>query len=55
MTPDEFRSAGHELVDWVADYLDGADRYPVLSSVAPGWVRAQLRPPLRRSRSRSPR
>ena len=22
MTPDEFRKAGHELVDWIADYRE---------------------------------
>src|SRR5579884_3690654 len=35
MTSDEFRTAGHALVDWIADYLEHSDRYPVLSRVAP--------------------
>ena len=39
---DEFRAAGHRLIDWVADYLDGVDRYPVLAQVKPGDVAAQL-------------
>jgi aromatic-L-amino-acid decarboxylase len=37
-TSDEFRSAGHRIIDWVADYLDGVERYDVLSRVKPGDV-----------------
>src|SRR5712671_3257953 len=33
-----FRRHGHELVDWIADYLDHADRYPVLSRIKPGDI-----------------
>jgi aromatic-L-amino-acid decarboxylase len=32
----EFRRHGHSLVEWIADYLEHSDRYPVLSRVAPG-------------------
>jgi len=39
---DEFREAGHRLIDWVADYLDGVDRYDVLSRVQPGDVERAL-------------
>lgn len=39
---DEFRAAGHRLIDWIADYLDGVDRYDVLSRVRPGEVAAQF-------------
>ena len=35
MNSDEFRKSGHALVDWIADYLEHSDRYPVLSRVAP--------------------
>src|SRR5260370_320814 len=35
---DDFRAAGHRLIDWIADYLDGVDRYDVLSRVKPGEV-----------------
>jgi aromatic-L-amino-acid decarboxylase len=38
----DFRRHGHAMVDWIADYLEGIERLPVQSSVAPGWVRAQL-------------
>jgi aromatic-L-amino-acid decarboxylase len=34
----EFREWGHKLIDWVADYLESPDRYPVLSTVAPNDI-----------------
>ncbi|KAH3762895.1 aromatic-L-amino-acid decarboxylase [Pelomyxa schiedti] len=48
MTPDEFRKWGHALVDWVADYQSGCEKYPVKPHVMPGDVRRQLpsQPPL---------
>ena len=42
MDPSDFRQHGHALVDWIADYLDDSERYPVLSRVAPGDVRDAL-------------
>ena len=39
---DEFRRQGHELVDWIADYLDTLEERPILPSVKPGDVRAML-------------
>jgi len=42
MTPDEFRRHGHDLIDWVADYIEGIERHPVASPVGPGDVRRQL-------------
>jgi aromatic-L-amino-acid/L-tryptophan decarboxylase len=44
MTPEEFRSRGHEVVDWIADYYKRIESFPVLSQVAPGEVRASLPP-----------
>ncbi len=44
MTPDEFREGGHKVVDWVADYLERVESYPVLSRVSPGEIRAMLPP-----------
>jgi aromatic-L-amino-acid decarboxylase len=37
-----FRESGYRFVDWVADYLDGAEQYPVVSSVRPGEIKEQL-------------
>ncbi len=42
MTPEEFRSSGHDLVDWIADYLDGVGTQRVQSDVEPGEIRAAL-------------
>ena len=42
MNPAEFRKNGHALIDWIADYLAGAERYPVLSRVSPGDIRRRL-------------
>ncbi len=40
----DFRRHGHDLVEWIADYLEHADRYPVLSRNTPGAIRAALPP-----------
>jgi aromatic-L-amino-acid decarboxylase len=40
--PADFRRHGHAVVDWIAEYLAGAERYPVLPRVAPGDVRRAL-------------
>jgi aromatic-L-amino-acid decarboxylase len=42
MTSKEFRDAGKRLVDWLADYYDEVERYPVLAQVAPDQIRASL-------------
>lgn len=42
MTAEEFRAAGHALVDWVADHVEGVRDRPVLPDVAPGELRARL-------------
>lgn len=42
MDSTEFRRAGHQMIDWIADYLDGVEDRPVRSRVEPGWVRSQL-------------
>jgi aromatic-L-amino-acid decarboxylase len=47
MTSGDFRRYGHEMVDWIADYLDRVEGLPVQATVNPGEVRARLpeRPP----------
>jgi len=42
MTPDEFRQHGHQVVDWIADYYEQLETFPVLSQSAPGSIRAAL-------------
>ena len=42
MQPEEFRRHAHEVVDWIADYLEHADRYPVRSRSRPGDLAAKL-------------
>ena len=42
MTPDEFRSLGHALIEWVAAYRERLETLPVMSQVAPGDVRGKL-------------
>jgi len=37
-----FRAEGRRLVDWIARYLEGAERLPVLSPLRPGQIKASL-------------
>jgi aromatic-L-amino-acid decarboxylase len=38
----ELRRAGERALDWIADYLDHPERYPVLARVRPGELKAAL-------------
>ena len=38
MKPDEFRKHAHELVDWMADYMENVEDYPVKSLIQPGEI-----------------
>jgi aromatic-L-amino-acid decarboxylase len=38
MPLEEFRKNGHQLVDWIADYLKDIEKYPPLSKVNPGDI-----------------
>ncbi len=38
----EFRKSAHQMVDWMADYLDQIEKYPVKSQVEPGEILGQL-------------
>lgn len=42
MTPEEFRTHGHDLIDWIADYRSSLAERPVMSTVEPGSIAAQL-------------
>ncbi len=39
MTPEEFRRAGHELIDWIADFRADIESLPVRAQVEPGEIR----------------
>ncbi len=42
VTPDEFRTHGHDLIDWIADYVGSVEQRPVGAAVEPGDVRSHL-------------
>ena len=42
MGPEEFRAAGHELIDWIADYRARIPQLPVQAQVRPGEVAGKL-------------
>jgi aromatic-L-amino-acid decarboxylase len=48
MDPESFRLYGHQVVDWIADYLGHAGEYPVLAQTVPGDIRQALpdKPPV---------
>jgi len=44
MTPEEFRKAGHALIDWIADYRATVESRKVMAPSAPGDIKAMLPP-----------
>jgi aromatic-L-amino-acid decarboxylase len=42
MSPEDFRRHGHAVVDWIANYYQRVESFPVLSQVQPGQVRQSL-------------
>ena len=42
MSPEEFRRHGHAVIDWIADYQQRVETFPVLSQAKPGEIRALL-------------
>ena len=48
MKPDEFRKHAHELVEWMADYMENVENLPVRSVVNPGDIfnKIPVKPPL---------
>jgi aromatic-L-amino-acid decarboxylase len=38
MTPDDFRKHAHELVEWMASYMENVENLPVKSAVKPGEI-----------------
>ncbi|MDI6809891.1 MAG: pyridoxal-dependent decarboxylase [Candidatus Eisenbacteria bacterium] len=44
MSPEEFRRHGRAVVDWIAEYYQKIESFPVLPHVQPGQLRASLPP-----------
>ena len=42
MPKEDFRRFGHEIVDWIADYFENIEQFPVLSQVEPDWLKNNL-------------
>ncbi|MEP6149327.1 MAG: pyridoxal-dependent decarboxylase, partial [Nisaea sp.] len=42
MSPEEFRRHAHDLVDWMADYMETVEEYPVRAQTAPGEIASKL-------------
>ncbi|TPW12973.1 MAG: putative aromatic amino acid decarboxylase, partial [Acidimicrobiaceae bacterium] len=42
MTPEEFRTHGHALIDWITDYVENIEQHPVAAAVQPGDIRASM-------------
>ena len=42
MTDENFRKSAHEFVDWMADYMENVEQFPVKSQVKPGDIKSQL-------------
>jgi aromatic-L-amino-acid decarboxylase len=42
MSAEEFRKYGREIVDWIADYYENIEEFPVLSQIEPGSLKAAL-------------
>jgi aromatic-L-amino-acid decarboxylase len=42
MTSEEFRRYGRAVIDWIADYYERVESFPVLAQVQPGEIRAAL-------------
>ena len=38
MSPEQFRKEGKKIIDWIADYYEQIEDYPVLSQVKPGDI-----------------
>ena len=44
IAPESFRKTGHEMIDWIAEYLTHPERVPVMARTRPGEVRGALPP-----------
>jgi len=42
MKPDEFRKYAHELVEWIAGYMENVEDFPVQSQISPGDIFSKI-------------
>lgn len=42
MTPEQFRREGKKMIDWIADYYENIEKFPVLSQVKPNEIKDKL-------------
>jgi aromatic-L-amino-acid decarboxylase len=42
MPKEDFRRLGHQLIDWIADYFEQIEKFPVLSKNEPGELKSKL-------------
>ena len=42
MTSGEFKEHGYAMIDWIANYMEQVEKYPVLSQVSPGDIYNKL-------------
>jgi hypothetical protein len=42
MSAEDFRRVGYEMIDWIADYFQNIEQFPVLSQVEPNWLKDNL-------------
>ena len=42
MPAEDFRRHGYQIVDWIADYFENIEKFPVLSQIEPDWLKDNL-------------
>lgn len=42
LSREEFKEYGHKLINWIAEYFNDIEKYPVLPSVSPGEIKDKL-------------
>jgi aromatic-L-amino-acid decarboxylase len=42
MKNEAFRRAGHQFIDWIADYFENVEKYPVVARVEPGDIKKMI-------------
>ncbi len=42
MKNEDFRRAGHQFVDWIAEYFEKVEEYPIVSRLEPGDIKREI-------------